>query len=195
MRPAALNRDCSAMSKALPQRGQCGRLRFSVAKTGDRTRDELLGDCRDDATWYADWTIIVDPPRGKPHRNLVESDAARALWRHRDGSMKLSWRPGKTEGNPQTRPFSASALRSGRNWCGRTSGSLRACCWHRARAPRSSRRRKAEPRCQAQARVRALDFGSGFGGVRLPYAFGRETSGPANLDLMVSPVGLEPTTP
>jgi hypothetical protein len=51
MRPLASNRDSSAKSKMLPQRGHWGRLKLSVAST----RGVHLED-----VWQADWTIIVD---------------------------------------------------------------------------------------------------------------------------------------
>jgi len=51
MRPLTLNRDSSAMSNTLPQRGHLGRLSLSVAAGLDAR------------TWHADWTIIVEPPR------------------------------------------------------------------------------------------------------------------------------------
>jgi hypothetical protein len=68
IRPMALEllvskRDSSATSKTLPQRGQLGRLRFSLAKNrGARAWYAEL--------WHADGTIIADPPRRThPHRN------------------------------------------------------------------------------------------------------------------------------
>jgi hypothetical protein len=51
MRPRTLNRLSSAISNTLPQSGQFGRLKFSVAKI------------RVDGLVYADCKFIVDPPR------------------------------------------------------------------------------------------------------------------------------------
>jgi hypothetical protein len=51
MRPLTLNRLSSAISNTLPQSGQFGRLKSSVATT------------RVDGLVYADGKFIVDPPR------------------------------------------------------------------------------------------------------------------------------------
>jgi len=91
IRPRILNRDCSAMSRTLPQRGQLGRPRFSVVRP-------QAGKAR-----QADWTVIVDPLR-RPHRTL--SYLVCCVWRHGDRDVKLSWR------NPQlSQPKRASSWR------------------------------------------------------------------------------------
>jgi len=98
IRPLTLNQVSSPTKRTGPQLGHFGRLRSSVATT------------RVDRAWHADWTIIVDPPRRFfPHRtrldptlgantwighldlDLTGRHAARAVWRARDGFMKLSW--------------------------------------------------------------------------------------------------------
>jgi hypothetical protein len=78
MRPLTLNWDSSATSKTLPQRGQFGRLRSSVAITGV-----------DDA-WHAVWTIIVDPPQRLT--TSIGYQPERHLWRCRDNFVKVPWR-------------------------------------------------------------------------------------------------------
>jgi hypothetical protein len=76
--PLALNRDSSATSKTLPQRGQFGRLKFAVARV------------RAVGTWQVDWTIIVDSPR-RPSPHPFVRYHARNLWRCRDAIVKLLW--------------------------------------------------------------------------------------------------------
>jgi hypothetical protein len=88
IRPVALqalasNRDSSAISKMLPQRGHFGRLKLRAALAR-----AILGDA-----WYAAWTIMAISST-YPHRTLARQ-LTRLVWHDRDGSVKLWWLLGK----------------------------------------------------------------------------------------------------
>jgi hypothetical protein len=141
MRPRTLKRDSSAMSRTLPQRGHFGRPRFWVPRP-----------CDEKARW-ADWTVIVDPPR-RPNRS--QSYPADSLWHDRDGGVKLSWRnPQPPQSVPYAVHVTAIACRWVRNWCGRTSDNPPICRWHRVPALTTSPRQTALLQHRGRPRARA----------------------------------------
>jgi hypothetical protein len=91
------------------------------------------------------------------------TDSARALWRHRDGQVKLSWRRGPIHRKSDPLAVSGIGCRSARNWSGRTSGNPPFCRRHRAHAPTPSRgRREERPRPAPSSDRAGSDFACHF---------------------------------